>query len=83
MNVANAINNIYKGVKPFVQPIVDVLPYGNYINKGLNIASNVVDKVQPFTNRWLNDKDKLNSLELLMEFKSLQVKLHKDYLTTF
>ena len=52
---------IYKGIKPFVEPIVGALPFGNYINKGLDAASTVIDKVQPFTNRWLNDKDKLNS----------------------
>ena len=45
LNVANAINNIYKGVKPFVEPIVSAVPFGNYINKGLDAASNVIDKV--------------------------------------
>ena len=80
MNVLNSFNDIYKGIKPFAEPIVGALPFGNYINKGLDAASTVIDKVQPFTNRWLNDKDKLKALELLMEFKSLQVKLHKDYL---
>ena len=61
MNVLNSFNDIYKGIKPFAEPIVGALPFGNYINKGLDAASTVIDKVQPFTNRWLNDKDKLNS----------------------
>ena len=61
MNVLNSFNDIYKGIKPFSEPIVGALPFGNYINKGLDAASTVIDKVQPFTNRWLNDKDKLNS----------------------
>ena len=43
MNVLNAVNNIYKGVKPFVEPIVGSLPFGSAINKGLDIASNVID----------------------------------------
>ena len=61
MNVLNSFNDIYKGIKPFAEPIVGALPFGNYINKGLDAASTVIDKVQPFTNRWLNDKDKLTS----------------------
>ena len=58
MNVLNSFNDIYKGVKPLVEPIVGALPFGGYINKGLDVASNVIDKVQPFTNRWINDKDR-------------------------
>ena len=83
MNVANAINNIYKGVKPFVQPIVDILPYGNYINKGLDIASNVVDKVQPFTNRWLNDRDKLNSKRISDNVQKIVGKATQGLLNNF
>ena len=58
MNVLNSFNDIYKGVKPLVEPIVGAIPFGGYINKGLDVASNVIDKVQPFTNRWINDKDR-------------------------
>ena len=58
MNVLNTFNDIYKGVKPFAAPIVDALPYGNYINKGLDAASNVIDNVQPYTNRWIKDGDR-------------------------
>ena len=61
MNVLDAVNNIYKGVNPFVEPIVSAIPYGSAINTGLNVASNVIDKIQPFTNRWLTDKDKNTS----------------------
>ena len=50
MNVLNSFNDIYKGIKPFAEPIVGALPFGNYINKGLDAASTVIDKVQPFTN---------------------------------
>ena len=58
MNVLNSFNDVYEGVKPLVEPIVGALPFGGYINKGLDVASTVIDKVQPFTNRWINDKDK-------------------------
>ena len=58
MNVLNAVNNIYKGVNPFVEPIVGSLPFGGAINKGLDVASNVIDKVKPFTNRWIKDSDR-------------------------
>ena len=61
MNVLNSFNDIYKGIKPFAEPIIDALPFGGTINKGLNIASNVIDKIHPYTNRWLSDKDKINS----------------------
>ena len=57
-NILSSINDIYKGVKPFVSPLIDMIPYGNYINKGLNVASNFVDKVKPIASNWLNDEDK-------------------------
>jgi hypothetical protein len=43
------INDIYKGIKPYVSDIIDMVPYGNYINKGLDIGSKVLDKAKPFT----------------------------------
>ena len=55
MDVLHGVNNIYKGVKPFVEPIVGSLPFGGAINKGLDVASNVIDKIKPFTNRWIKD----------------------------
>ena len=64
-NVLSSINDIYKGVKPFVSPLIDLVPYGNYINKGLDIGSNILDKVKPITSNWLNDddKDKLEKID--------------------
>ena len=38
-NVLSSLNDIYKGIKPFVEPILGAVPYGNYINKGLDIWS--------------------------------------------
>ena len=38
-SVLSSLNDIYKGVKPFVEPIIWAVPYCNYINKGLDIGS--------------------------------------------
>jgi hypothetical protein len=56
--VLNGLNKVYKTVKPFTEDIVGALPFGNYINKGLDIGSKVIDKIAPITKTWLNDKDK-------------------------
>ena len=57
-NALSSLNDIYKGVKPFADTVIGVLPYGNYINKGLDIGSKVIDKIKPITSNWLNDNDK-------------------------
>ena len=64
-NVLSSINDIYKGVKPFVEPLIDMVPYGNYINKGLNVGSKFIDNIKPITSIWLNDddKDKLKNID--------------------
>ena len=54
----NGINNIYKKVKPFTEDIVGALPFGSYINKGLDIGSKLIDKVNPIAKGWLDDDDK-------------------------
>ena len=51
------LNDIYKGVKPFAQSIIGALPFGGVINKGLDIGSKIIDKVQPITRNWINDDD--------------------------
>ena len=64
-NVLSSINDIYKGVKPFVDPLIRLVPYGNYINKRLDVSRKFIDKVNPLTSNWLNDedKDKLNDID--------------------
>ena len=52
------INDIYKGIKPFADDVIGALPFGNYINKGLNFGSKIIDKVQPLTKNWIEDNDK-------------------------
>ena len=56
--ILNGLNNVYKKVKPFTEDIVGALPFGSYINKGLDIGSKVIDAVHPLTQNWLNDEDK-------------------------
>ena len=52
------INDIYKGIKPFADSVIGTLPFGGVINKGLNIGSKIIDKVQPITKNWIEDDDK-------------------------
>ena len=43
--ILGGINDMYKSVKPLVNTAVGFLPGGSFINQGLDIASNVVDKI--------------------------------------
>ena len=62
--ILNGLNKVYKSVKPFTEDIVGALPFGNYINKGLDISSKVIDKVAPITKNWLeeDEKEKLKNI---------------------
>ena len=55
--ILGGINDIYKGIKPLVNTAVGFLPGGSFINQGLDIASNVIDKVQPITKNWKRESD--------------------------
>ena len=55
--ILGGINDIYKGIKPLVNTAVGFLPGGSFINQGLDIASNVIDKVQPITKNWISESD--------------------------
>ena len=35
-SLLSGVNDIYKGVKPFADSVIGSLPYGEYINKGLD-----------------------------------------------
>ena len=52
------LNDIYKGIKPFADTVIGALPFGGVINKGLNIGSKLIDKVQPLTKNWIEEDDK-------------------------
>ena len=58
------LNDIYKGIKLFADTLISTLPGGNIINKGLNIGSTLIDKIQPYAKNWINedDKDKLENM---------------------
>ena len=48
------LNDIYKGIKPFVDTIKWALAGGNIINKWLNIRSSLIDKIQPYAKNWID-----------------------------
>ena len=56
--ILSGINDLYKNTKPFINSVVSALPGGGYINQGLDIASNVIDKVVPFTKSFLDENDR-------------------------
>ena len=56
--ILGVINDMYKSIKPLVNTAVGFLPGGSFINQGLDIASNVVDKIQPITKNWINESDR-------------------------
>ena len=56
--ILGGINDIYKGIKPLVNTAVGFLPGGSFINQGLDIASNVIDKVQPITNNLITESNR-------------------------
>ena len=55
--ILSDINYMYKSIKPLVNTAVGFLQGGSFINQGLYIASNVVDKIQPYTKNWINESD--------------------------
>ena len=55
--ILGGINDIDKGIKPLVNTAVGFLPEGSFLNQGLDIASNVIDRVQPITKKWISESD--------------------------
>ena len=64
IGLLSGVNDIYKGVKPFADSVIGALPFGGVINKGLDIGSKIIDKVQPLTKNWIenNDKEKIKGM---------------------
>ena len=83
MNVLNSFNDIYKGIKPFAEPIIGALPFGGYINKQFDAASTVIDKIQPFTNRWLSDKDIITSSKVTDKIHNIAGKATQGLLNNY
>ena len=63
--VLNGLNSVYKSVKPFSENIVGTLPFGSYINKGLDVGSKLIDKIQPYAQKYLIDDSNKDELENL------------------
>ena len=55
--ILDGINDIYKGIKPLDITAVGFLPRNSFINQELDIAFNVVDKIQPITKNWISESD--------------------------
>ena len=70
LDALNRVNNVYKSVKPYVKDIIEAVPYGNYINKGLDIGSKVLDKVTPLSSKLLNEDEKKKSNNLSNKFEN-------------
>ena len=64
--ILGGINDIYKQVKPLVNTAVGFLQGGSFINQGWDIASNVVDKIQPYTKNWIMN-------QIIIEFNQLKI----------
>ncbi len=58
LNVLDKVNDVYKNIKPIINPLISTLPGGDYINKGLDFGSKVIDKVAPYQDLLIKDKDK-------------------------
>ena len=43
--ILSDINGIYNGIKPLVNTAIRFLPGGSFLNQGLDIVSNIIDKV--------------------------------------
>ena len=69
LDALNRVNNIYKSVKPFISDVIDAVPFGNYINKGLEIGSKVLDKVTPLSSKLLTSQESKKSNDLSNKFE--------------
>ena len=70
-NVLSKINDVYKSTKPIVQGVVNALPGGGYINQALDFGSNVIDKITPMTNKWIETSDRTKINEFTDKAKRL------------
>ena len=67
--ILGGINDLYKNTKPFVNSVVSALPGGAIINKGLDIASNIIDKAVPYTNAFLDASERSKAIKYSDEIK--------------
>lgn len=58
LDIAKSLNNtMYKPMKPLVSDVLAALPGGAYVDKGLQLASNSLDKYGDSISSILNKKD--------------------------
>ena len=80
--ILGGINDIYKGIKPLVNTAVGFLPGGSFINQGLDIASNVINKVQPIAKNWLSESDHNRIKSINDNVKRIGGNVAKSYWTS-
>ena len=56
------INNLYKKNKDVINGVIGTVPFGNYINTGLNVASRVSDVASPIVSSLTRDSEVLDQL---------------------
>ncbi len=83
VNILNRVNDIYKGVKPFISPLIESSSYGKYINKGLDYGSKLLEKVQPITNTWIENDDKEKIKDINDKIQRYGGKLTQDLLNKY
>ena len=75
LSVLNKVNYIYKGIKPVVQDVVNLLQRGGYINKGLEFCSKILNKAKSLTNElsniWVNLSECENVNQYIDKYKCL------------
>jgi hypothetical protein len=75
LKVGNTLNKVYKKIQPFVDPLLDAVPYGNIVKTGLHGAStgmDVVDNmVDNLRNPRLGDADPYNPVNDIGTLKDI------------
>ena len=58
-----------QNIVAFFHGLIDAVPFGNYINKGLEIGSKVLDKVTPLSSKLLTPQESKKSNDLSNKFE--------------
>ena len=70
LDLLNKVNNVYKGISPFVGDVLEAVPFGRSIKKGLDIGSKIADKLTPLSKQLLNDDEQKESKKLSNKFEN-------------
>lgn len=70
LDILNKVNDVYKGVNPFVGDILETVPFGNSIKKGLDVGSKILDKITPYSKQLLSDEEQQKSKNISDKFNN-------------